>query len=245
MIKPDLFGLTVGDAEWFDQIALAKRASAVGTNPAYQAQLEAEAFGIEALATALRDPIARDVPVLHQGRGGEIAPADDPDLPWRQRELAQTVGATPSMLEAAASLSRLNLARDANVLTLALATAQDSGAVTSTEQCLAHQFAGAHRLAMELLALASTEAQKYRLAPHLNSGALVEAARTACAASRIMDACSRSALARDRLQNGGRQTVTVQHVTVEDGGRAVVAGSVTPGDGVASPRPLTRGRQTK
>jgi hypothetical protein len=72
------------------------------------------------------------------------------------------------------------------------------------------------------------EAHKYRWAPHLNTGALVEAARTATAASRVMDACTRSAVGQDRLRNGGRQIVTVQHVTVGDGGRAVVAGNVEP-----------------
>ena len=37
------------------------------------------------------------------------------------------------------------------------------------------------------------------------------------------------ALVLDRLRNGNRQTVVVQHVAVSDGGRAVVAGAVAAG----------------
>jgi hypothetical protein len=242
---PALTGLTAADAEWFDQVASAKRALAVGTAPAFRAQHEAEAVGVEALAAALRDPVARGMPVLRRGRGGEATPPDACAMPGRQRELAQAVTATPGTLEADASLARLALARDGNVLTLAVATAQDAGAATSTEKCLAHQFAAAHRLAMELLALASDEAHKHRKAPHLNTGALAEAARTATAAARLMDACTRSALGQDRLRNGGRQVVTVQHVTVQDGGQAVVAGRVAPGDGIAAPPLPARGGEAK
>src|SRR4051812_9315910 len=39
----------------------------------------------------------------------------------------------------------------------------------------------------------------------------------------------------DRLRNGGRQTVVVQHVSVADGGQAVVAGHVAPAGEVGVP----------
>jgi hypothetical protein len=51
----------------------------------------------------------------------------------------------------------------------------------------------------------------------------------ATAAARMMEATARAALVLDRLRNGNRQTVVVQHVAVGDGGRAVVAGAVTAG----------------
>jgi len=224
----NLSGLTAADAEWFDGLAAAKREGAEGcSDPATRAEYEAEAAGLEALVARLRDP-THGVPTPLSGQGGETAPPDNPDMPWRYREVAQAVAARPGMLAADASLARLGLARDANVLTMAVETAQDLGANTATEKMLAHQLAAAHRLAMELLAQASAEARKYRRAPHLNTGALVEAARTATAASRVMDACTRSAVGQDRLRNGGRQVVTVQHVTVGDGGQAVVAGNVEP-----------------
>jgi len=98
---------------------------------------------------------------------------------------------------------------------------------------------------MEFLALGTAEVQKHRQSPHHHPGALAEAARTATAASRLMDSVGRAALILDRLRNGARQTVLVQHVTVGDGGQAVVAGSVEPGDRVtATPRP-SRGRQPR
>ena len=46
---------------------------------------------------------------------------------------------------------------------------------------------------------------------------------------RLMETCQRGALTLDRLRNGGRQVVQVQHVTVGDGGQAVVAGTVQGG----------------
>lgn len=45
----------------------------------------------------------------------------------------------------------------------------------------------------------------------------------------MMETFQRAALTLERLRNGGRQTVVVQHVDVANGGRAVVAGTVTPG----------------
>lgn len=236
--------LTAADAEIFEQMAAARREAAGScSDPFYAAQSEAEAAGLEALAARLRDPAAYGVLVLQQGQGGETTPPDHPDMRWRYSQLAQTVTATPGMLAADASLARLNLARDANVLTLAVETAQDAGAETAMQKMLAHQLAAAHPLAMELLTLASSEAQKHRVAAHVNTGALAEAARTTVAAARLMDSFARAALALDRLRNGGRQTVMVQHVTVGDGGQAVVAGSVAAGGGVGATPCLSRGGQ--
>ena len=149
------------------------------------------------------------------------------------------------MLAADGSLARLGLARDANVLTLAVETAQDAGAETAAQKMLAHQLAAAHPLAMELLAIASAEAQKHRLSSHHNPGALAEAARTTTAAARLMDSFARGALILDRLLNGARQTVMVQHLNVSNGGQAVVAGNVAPGDRVAATPRSPRGRQVE
>ncbi len=224
----DLSGLTAGDAEWFDQVATGKRAAAEGYDaPAGAAQLAAEAAGIEALAAALRDPAACGLHVLRQGQGGETAPPDDPDRPWRQREVAQTVAATPTVLAADASMARLSMARDAGVLTLAVEAAEDAGAATATERMLSHQLAAAHQAAMGLFAAAERELYKHRVASNINPGALAEATRSATAGARVLAAFAQGALALDRLRNGNRQLVTVQHVTVADGGQALIAGSVT------------------
>lgn len=221
-------GLTAADAEWFEQMAASKRATAEGCHsPAYAAQANAEAAGLEALATALRDPAARGLPLLRQGRGGETMPPDNPDWPWKRRELSQAVAASPTMLAADASLDRLDLARNAGVLPLAVQAAQDAGAVTATEQMLAHQLAAAHQAAMGLFSAADRELHKHQTASFLNPGALAEATRSATAGGRVLSAFAQGAAVLDRLRNGNRQIVTVQHVTVADGGQAVVAGNVT------------------
>jgi hypothetical protein len=54
----------------------------------------------------------------------------------------------------------------------------------------------------------------------------VEAARLAGSMSRLMLTFQQGALTLERMRSGGRQIVTVQHVTVNDGGQAVVAGNV-------------------
>ena len=75
-------GLNAADAELFGQLTASKRASSKGRNdPVYAAQCSAEAAGLDAMAAVWRDPNAREVPVLRQGRDGEIAPLDDPDRP--------------------------------------------------------------------------------------------------------------------------------------------------------------------
>ncbi len=165
--------------------------------------------------------------MLRQGQGGETAPPDDPDRPWKMREVAQAVAATPTMLAADASLARLGMARDAGVLPLAVEAAQDAGAATATERMLAHQLAAAHQAAMGLFAATDGELYKHRVAERQNPAALAEASRSATAGARVLAAFAQGALALDRLRNGNRQVVTVQHVTVADGGQAVVAGTVT------------------
>ena len=58
----------------------------------------------------------------------------------------------------------------------------------------------------------------------------VEAARLANTSARLMKTYQRSILTLARFRNGGRQTVTVKHVHVNQGGQAIVAGEVTAGE---------------
>jgi hypothetical protein len=46
----------------------------------------------------------------------------------------------------------------------------------------------------------------------------------------MMETYQRALLTLDRLRNGGKQTVVVQHVAVANGGQAVVAGTMNPGE---------------
>ncbi len=101
MIIPKLSAparLTAADAEWFDWMAENKREAAKGNDSVFATQCSAEAAGLDAMAAALCDPAARGVPTLRQGRNGETAPPDDPDRPWKMREVAQAVAASQQCL---------------------------------------------------------------------------------------------------------------------------------------------------
>lgn len=211
------------DADWLDAAAAQKRLAAGEIASSSAAQLHAEADGLEAMARRLRDPATYAAPDLRRGCGGEIAPRLGPDTPAGLRDMVEAVRQTPDMLAANATLARLGLARDGDVLAMAVELAQDG---TAAEKMLAHELAAAHRLAMGLFTTAAGELQKHQLCGQFNTGALAEATRSANAAARLLAAFGQGALALDRLRHGNRQVVTVQHVTVADGGRAVVAGSV-------------------
>jgi len=231
-VQPDLAGLTAGDAEMFECMAMAKRASAIdGADPSWAARVNAEASGLEALAASLRDPVARGLPHLQQGQGGETAPPENGDHSWRAREMERVVAAPSPVLAADASLDRLRLAQNADVLNMAVELAQDVGASNGGERMLSHQLAAAHQFAMSLFTASANDLHRHQAAPTLNAGALLEAQRSAAVGARVMSAFAQGMAVLDRLRNGNRQVVTVQHTTVNEGGQAVIAGSVTPGGG--------------
>ncbi|MBL6079693.1 hypothetical protein JMJ56_16870 [Belnapia sp. T18] len=96
---------------------------------------------------------------------------------------------------------------------------------------LAHQMATAHAMALRLAAKADYFASLCQSWDKTGRQQVqsIEAARMATASVRMMDAFGRAALTLERLRNGGRQTVVVQHVAVSEGGQAVVAGTVNQG----------------
>ncbi len=179
-------------------------------------------------------------PPLERGVGGEVRMRENSDDPWPRREIVRATRATPDLLDAEATQERLSLAREAGALTLALDAAEGMGAASPAEQMIAHQMAAAHAVAMRLAAKSEAFAARKFLTyqPRGASGddeakreqvVSIEAARMANASARMMEATARAALVLDRLRNGNRQTVVVQHVAVSDGGRAVVAGAVATG----------------
>ncbi len=237
-VLPDIAGLTVADAVSLDAQAALKLAEIEDSvAPLAIAKLQAEASGLEALAARLRDPAACGVPALLLGHGGETSPLPDSKMPLTMRDVTLTVQARPTMLAAEATMDRLGLARNAGVLTLAVEAAESIGAEGAVQQMLAHEVAAAHKLAKRLMASADTEVGRHERERALGgpSNALADAARSATSAARLMDSVTRAALALDRLRNGARQHVVVQHVVVADGGQAVVAGNMTPRGGVAAP----------
>ncbi len=201
-----------------------------------------DAAYLERHAERFRDPLQAIGGPLAAGNGGEVVPGEDkgPDL------FQEKVRQPPDMLAAEATEHRLTLTGKVSdaALTLALDAAESAGAEGALERNLAHQMAAAHAVGMAMLAkahsftmTASTWAPEGR--QQMQS---VEAARMATAAARVLEASQRAALALDRLKHGGRLAVTVQHVTVGDGGRAVVAGTVGRG---AGERPSAAARHAK
>jgi hypothetical protein len=77
--------------------------------PLSRERLRAEADDLEAQATRLRDPAMLGVPDLHWGRGGEVSPLPDRRMPIGLRDIAEAVQAQPNLIDAEASVDRLNL----------------------------------------------------------------------------------------------------------------------------------------
>lgn len=190
-----------------------------------------EAVAMDARADAVLDPLTHSPVPVRQGNGGE-AIVEDRKGPTEQNWIRDTLKDRPDMLNAEASMARLDLAVAAGSLTLAVDAAESVQAANSLERMLVHQMATAHRVAMTMAAKAGDFAShiKSRDTTTRQQVQSIEAARMAGAAARMMETFQRGLLTLERLRNGGKQVVVVQHVTVSDGGQAVVAGAVTPGD---------------
>jgi hypothetical protein len=163
------------------------------------------------------------------GNGAELVPigADAGQKPG----LVETVRTNPDLVTARASLDRLSLAAGTGALDLAVDAAETIQAKNSLEKALAHQMAAAHSLAMKFIAKAEHQlgqVSTWNDVPRQQM-ASIEAARLAGTATRLMDIYQRAMLTLDRLRNGGKQVMTVQHVTVEGGAQAVINGQVRTG----------------
>ena len=177
--------------------------------------------------------------LVEAGAGGEMVPIGD-DATERP-DFVETVRSAPDLVTARASLARLELAAETGALDLAIDAAATIKARNSLEKMLAHQIAAAHGLAMKFAA------KSEHLLGFVNSWdtaarqqvSSIEAARLANAAARMMESYNQGLLTLDRLRNGRRQIVIVQHVTVGTGGRAIVAATVK------HRGPPSRGQKTK
>jgi hypothetical protein len=190
---------------------------------------EHDAAYLDRHADRFRDPLQAIGGPLAAGNGGEVVAEDACSDPFQDR-----VRQPPDMLAAEATEHRLGLTAGVSnaALTLALDASESIGASDALERNLAHQMAAAHTVGMAMLAKAhSFTVTAATWAPEgRQQMQSVEAARMA-AAARLLDASQRAALTLKRLRNGGRQVVTVQHVAVGAGRKAVVAGTVRRGGG--------------
>ncbi len=139
-----------------------------------------------------------------------------------------TVEEPAHVLAHQASADAMDLLIENDALGLGLEMADSVKAKGRVEKMLAHQMATLHSLGMRLAGKADKELRRIEEASVFKSDpkrqlACVEAARLTNATARAMAAFNDAALTLQRLRTGGRQVVTVQHVTVNDGGQAVVA----------------------
>jgi hypothetical protein len=152
----------------------------------------------------------------------ELVPAPtspDAKLSGAQMNILCTLD-EPTVIAVDASEHRAHAAIQAGVLSAALDAAVSVGARNSLEKMIAHQVAAAHHAGMELLG---------RVADHYPPFPPVEHARLTNAAARLFEVAQGGCLTLQRMKTGGKQTVVVQHVNVEQGGQAVVAGRLEGG----------------
>jgi hypothetical protein len=132
-----------------------------------------------------------------------------------------TLGA-PTVVTLDASAHRLELVTrlGGDVAAMALDVADTMVATNSLEKMLAHQMAVLHSNAMTYAGRAALAQDPVRAVSMMNLSI------------RSMETFQRGLMTIKRLRGTGEQRITIQHVNVGDGGRAVI-GQVNPGGSVA------------
>ena len=179
-------------------------------------------------AKRMRQRAEADAPgyMAELGTGSELIPASIMGENSRALELADTVR-DPNYVTVDASRDRLELANEAGALETALDAAESIGAGNSLEKMLAHQLAAAHRSAMKMSAEMNRRVEYLaHVRGEEQERANIQTTRLASASARMMTAFQQGLLTLQRLRTGGQQVVTVQHVQVNEGGQAVVAGTM-------------------
>ncbi|WP_051072340.1 hypothetical protein [Methylobacterium mesophilicum] len=167
--------------------------------------------------------------------GGELVPAEDFATNTLPAILDTLVN--PDAVAADASRDRLDLAKNAGSLELALDTADTIQAGDALERMLAHQMATTHVLAMKAAAVMGQQLDMAdRTMGTAKQAACVEAARMAGTVARLTGSFQAGMQTLQRVRAGGQQTVVVQHNYVGDGGQAVIGGQQQVGGGGAQRR---------
>jgi hypothetical protein len=175
------------------------------------------------VGAALLAQVRKKLPTPKRGTGGELLQPREPST-----YLYNTLD-YPDFIAADASSQRMHLAKDAGALALGVDAADTIQAKNSAELMLAHQLAAAHAGAMKLMGQLTNMMMMQHTAVRTDDGANLRVTRLAGAASRLMLVYQQGLVTLDRLRAGGKQTIIVQHVQVNEGGQAVVAGKVKPG----------------
>ena len=144
--------------------------------------------------------------------GGEV-------LRQHEMELADTLAA-PGAVALDASAQRLDLltSMGLDVAAMALDAADTIQAGNSLEKMLAHQMAACHQESMRLVSKAAFEQDP------------VSAGRMMNLSVRLMQTFQTGLLTFKRLRGNGEQRITIKHVSVSDGGQAVIGQVQAGGD---------------
>jgi len=162
------------------------------------------------------------------GPGGEVVTRQSSGLGMKRGGIRDTLveGATRIAEDASFRRTGLLLQPSFDAVATGVDAAESIGAANSLEKVLAHQMAVVHEATMRLL----NRALSYEAGGRsVREGDSVQACRLANTAVRLMSTFQDGLLTIQRMQTGGNQTVTVQHVQVQPGAQAVVGNVQTAG----------------
>lgn len=153
--------------------------------------------------------------------GGEIVSFEGSDQDRALSERYAHKAKSPTMIDAAASQTRLELADKARCLEIALDAVQSIENPTAIEKMLIHQMAAAYQLSMRLLAEANDYYPKIRQQLDMNYFNMILSQAT-----RLMNTYQSGMLALSKSRTGGKQEVIVQHIQVTGDAKAIVSGKM-------------------
>jgi hypothetical protein len=173
---------------------------------------ELREYGIASSEILAQDALKPGTPVELM-LGGEVLPSHDPHF--------MDTLAVPGVSALDASANRLELLTmlGTDVAAMGMDAADSIQATNSMEKMLAHQLAVCHDAAMRYVRKASVEQDPHNASLMMNL------------ALRSMGTFQKGLLTMKSLRGTGQQCITVQHVTVEGGGQAVIGNIKTEGGG--------------
>ncbi len=153
--------------------------------------------------------------------GGEIVSFEGNDQDEITARKYEHKAKNPTMVDAAASQTRLELADKAKCLELALDAVQGIENPTAIEKMLIHQMSAAYRLSMKLMEKANDFSFSSIGKIDMDYFNMILSQAT-----RLMNTYQSGMLALSKSRNGGKQEVVVQHIQVTGDAKAIVSGKM-------------------
>jgi len=189
---------------------------------------EKKAYGIRLQKQNPDDPIAAvysreseklmkvDAGTLEIQSGELMHNPDNPEL-----TCCDPLSQEPDRASVNASFGRTDLLGKLDCAAMAIDASNSIQAHNSLEKMLAHQMASCHKMALEVMNEAKNLPDRYNL--DANTASVIQS-RKLNSANRLMQTFQQAMVTLAKTRTGGKQTVVVQHVQVNDGGQAIVAG---------------------